>query len=90
MRHILFIIWVLLSVWSLASLLFFRSSAGHGPDMVGEEVFGFALPLVIALIVAVGMLFGTPVFQLPTWSAIAATVTLAIIEVIIYSLFVVR
>ena len=32
----LHIAWAALILWSFASLFFYRSSAGHGPDMVGE------------------------------------------------------
>ena len=86
----LFIVWTVLTTWSLASLFFYRSSANHGPDMVGAEVFRFALPLVIALVVAIAACFTQPLLQLPKWTLLLATITLAIIEVIIYSVFVVR
>ena len=85
----LLISWTVLIIWSFASLAFYRSSAGHGPDMVGDEVFHFALPLVLALFVAIAACFAQPLFRLPKWLALVATITLAIIEVIVYSAFVV-
>ena len=86
----LLIAWALLILWSFASLFFYRSSAGHGPDMAGDEVFHFALPLVIALVVAIAACFAQRPFRLPKWMALIATIVFAIIEVIVYSAFVVR
>ncbi|WP_417389466.1 hypothetical protein [Gimesia sp.] len=40
---------IILCVWSITSLVIYRSDAGHGPDIVGEEVSRFAVPLVLAL-----------------------------------------
>jgi len=88
MRGIL-VIWTGLVIWSLVSLFFYRSSAIHGPDVVGEEVFYFALPLVLALVVSIVASFKQPLLQLPKWAVLALTFALAILEVAIYSVFVI-
>ena len=83
-----------LCLWSMASLAFYRSDAGHGPDMVGEEVLGFALPLLLALIVSVAyaimgnlqMKSATRQAVLPVWTVLA----LAAVEIGIYSIIIVR
>jgi hypothetical protein len=49
------ILWLGLVVWAILHLVFYRSSAPHGPDMVGEEVSGFLVPLLISLAPAIGL-----------------------------------
>ncbi len=53
-RFGLAVAWVGAVLWSVLSLALYRSSAGHGPDMVGEEVSQFLLPLVVATLLSLG------------------------------------
>lgn len=83
-----------LCLWSMASLAFYRSDAGHGPDMAGEEVFGFALPLLLALIVSVAhAIMGKLQMKSTTRQAILpvlAVLALATLEIGLYSVIIVR
>ena len=83
-----------LCLWSIASLTFYRSNAGHGPDMVGEEVFGFALPLLMALMVSVTHVFMEKlVMKGTTRQAILpllAVLALAGVEIGVYCAIIVR
>lgn len=47
------VIWVLLASASLLSLLFYRSTAKHAPDALGEWASRFLLPFLIATAVAI-------------------------------------
>src|SRR6185503_19532178 len=49
------ILWMLLLGWGVASLLFYRSGANHGPDMVGDEVSRFLMPMLTSLGIAFGL-----------------------------------
>lgn len=86
------IVW--LCLWSIANLAFYRSNARHGPDMVGEEVFGFALPLMLALMVSVThIVIAKLVMKGKTRQAILtllAVLALAGIEIAVYSTIIVR
>ena len=79
-----------LMLWSLLSLFFYRAPAGHGPDMVGREVFGFLLPLAIALVVSLfGLFLPAPTEGISRAAPIGFVVLLIVIEVVVYSLFLV-
>jgi len=84
------IAWSALITWSFASLIFYRSPAGHGPDMVGDEVFCFALPLVIALVVAIATRISCSHDRIPKWTLLLLTIVLAVIEIGVYCIFIVR
>ena len=53
MKQTAIIFTYLFLLWSFLSLLLFRSSADHGPDIVGQEVFNFTLPALLAVISAI-------------------------------------
>lgn len=88
------ILWSIAIAWSLVSLIAYRSSEYHGPDMVGQEVSGFILPLLIALGIGIVVLFGSRTRDLhPTtrWaSAPLATIAIGICEVLVYCTFIMR
>lgn len=46
------ILWFLAIAASAISLFLYRSPDTHGPDMVAGEVSRFAVPLVVALVIA--------------------------------------
>lgn len=80
--------------WSLGSLIVFRSAELHGPDMVGQEVSGFVVPLMIALVIAGVSFFvlrGSPSHK-PTWwnNTPFATIVIGAAEVFLYCTVVVR
>lgn len=85
---------IMLCFWSITSLVIFRSDARHGPDMVGEEVFRFAVPLVLALMASLCHLFvALRVMKQATTTALFplfAVLVLAAIEVGVYSAVIVR
>ncbi len=82
--------WTLLIVWSLISLVLFRSTAGHGPDVVGEEMSRFLVPLVAALAVATVYCFSTPRRRRSRWSPVFATVAIVVAEIVVYCALVMR
>ncbi|MFO1095162.1 MAG: hypothetical protein U0992_17920 [Planctomycetaceae bacterium] len=49
--------WVLPLAMGVVSLLVYRSRATHGPDMVGDEVAHILIPMLIALLLAIVVLF---------------------------------
>ena len=46
--------WAGAVLWSVLSLALFRSTAGHGPDMVASEAAGFLFPLLFAFALSLG------------------------------------
>jgi hypothetical protein len=86
-------LWCGAMVWSLVSLAVFRSSAGHGPDAVGQEVAGFVGPLLLALVLG-GVMFyldREPSAALLRWgNAMWATLLVGTVEMLLYCAVVVR
>ena len=93
-KHVRFwlaVAWACALLWSVLSLFLFRSSARHGPDAVGEEVFRFLLPLAVATLVSLGFANAHNLqSSFPRFSLLAATVVFIFIEIVIYSLVIVR
>ncbi len=87
-------LWCVAMAWSVVSLVVFRSSAGHGPDMVGQEVAGFVWPLVVALVIGGVMFFvdrGGDAQTLLWWgNAVWATLVVGAVEVLVYCTVIVR
>jgi hypothetical protein len=48
--------WLASLVWGIVSLAFYRSSERHGPDMVGDEVSHFLVPIIVSLVIACAIL----------------------------------
>jgi hypothetical protein len=81
-------------LWSILSLVLYRSNAGHGPDMVGEEVLRFVLPLLLAAVTSVVHLVmvrsAIKRMTLQAFLPLLAVVILAGVEIGIYSAYIVR
>jgi len=87
--------WVIGIVISVSVLAFYRSDAGHGPDMVGQEVAAFVCPLLFSLACIVfAVVLSTLARRSIEWRRVILGVIilifLGIIEGAIYSLFVMR
>lgn len=90
-RLALTVAWAGAVLWSVLSLALFRSSAGHGPDMVGEEVSRFLLPLAVATVLSLGVANAHhPRSSFPGFSLLATTAAITLIEVAVYCLAIVR
>lgn len=84
-------VWGLLVFCSIVSVLFYRAPEGHGPDMVGAEVFHFGVPLLLACLVSlIGFGLPHPTDNAPKVAPFAATIVLAILEVFFYKSFTMR
>ncbi|MEX2288242.1 MAG: hypothetical protein WD648_14200 [Planctomycetaceae bacterium] len=88
------LLWLIALGWGWASLLLYRSTSGHGPDMVADEVFAFMLPIVISLGIAIGLLFTQGPLPEPFQSRKYAPLLISIVigagAVAIYSALIVR
>src|SRR5262245_16400304 len=87
MTRNLTICWAAAVGWSFLSLALFRSHERHGPDMVGAEIAGFVLPLLVALILSVALMIGE---RKRGGILILNTLVLLFFEVICYFAFVIR
>ena len=89
-----FATWLVLHGWSLYSLVTFRSTQLHGPDMVGEEVSGFAVPLVVAFAASMILLVihrrGTSTAERLLRATPCATLIIAGLQIVAYFWFVIR
>ena len=77
--------WVGAVLWNVLSLALFRSSEGHGPDMVGQEVSRFLLPLAIATLLSLGFAAAqNPQSSFPRFGLLAMTAAITFIEILVY------
>lgn len=95
MRRILKFAWLIAAGASLLSLLFFRSSAGHGPDNVGQELMGFISPLLVAFVASLGLAFleakdaeDAGVLGFKDWQVVCGTIGVGAVEGIVYALWI--
>jgi hypothetical protein len=87
--------WCISVVTSFGFLALYRSGERHGPDMVGEEVSAFSVPLLTSFLIA-ALLFFDPQCRSSKWQFLArlkyavASLIVGIVEVAIYSIWIVR
>ncbi len=86
--------WLATLLWGIASLLLYRSDAQHGPDIVGEEVAHFLIPIVVSLLMAMGMVFlpgESPLpFECPKFLPLVISFTAGGVSVGVYLSFIMR
>lgn len=76
--------WLLPLVLGVLSLLIYRSGATHGPDMVGDEVAHFLIPMLIALLLAIVVLFLRDPLPIEKYVPLLAVLSVAAISIGIY------
>ena len=82
-------VWLALATFSLATLILYRSSAGHGPDIVAQEVVAFFLPCLAALAASLVLPIVAPEYP-NAWGYSIGTFLLGIFEVIVYTNLIMR
>ena len=80
-------IWALLLITSVCALTFYRSRAGHGPDVVAKEMGATLLPTCLAFLVALILCF-IPSNDGIQWHLAAGTFLFGLVEVAIYCYFI--
>jgi hypothetical protein len=93
-KRLAVVAWSGFVAWGILHLLLYRSGAAHGPDMVGEEVFGFLAPFAIALVIAIGLLLMQGPLPWPfgprRYGPLLASIFIVFCSLLIYSRFILQ